>query len=45
MATRATARQAEISAILTADPEHDLYKIVKIGSTCPICAPLEGPGI
>ena len=42
MATRATARQAEISAILTADPEHDLYKIVKIGSTCPICAPLEG---
>lgn len=42
MATRATARQAEVSAILTADPEHDLYKIVKIGSTCPICAPLEG---
>lgn len=42
MATRTTARQAEVSAILTADPEHDLYKIVKIGSTCPICAPLEG---
>lgn len=42
MATRATARQAEVSAILTADPEHDLYKIVKIGSTCPVCAPLEG---
>ncbi|WP_024348023.1 phage minor capsid protein [Lacrimispora indolis] len=42
MATRATARQAEVSAILTADPDHDLYKIVKIGSTCPICAPLEG---
>lgn len=42
MATRATARQAEVSAILTADPDHDLYRIVKIGSTCPVCAPLEG---
>lgn len=42
MATRATARQAEVSAILTADPDHDLYRIVKNGSTCPICAPLEG---
>jgi hypothetical protein len=42
MATRATARQAEVSAILTADPDHDLYRIVKLGSTCPICAPLEG---
>lgn len=42
MATRTTARQAEVAAILTADPNHDLYRIVKIGSTCPICAPLEG---
>lgn len=42
MATRATARQAEVAAILTADPDHDLYRIVKIGSTCPVCAPLEG---
>lgn len=42
MATRATARQAEVTAILMADPDYDLYKIVKIGSTCPICAPLEG---
>lgn len=42
MATRATARQAEVSAVLTADPDHDLYRIVKIGSTCPMCAPLEG---
>lgn len=42
MATRATARQAEVSAILMADPGHDLYEIVRIGSTCPICAPLEG---
>lgn len=42
MVTRTTARQAEISAILTADPGHDLYQIVRIGSTCPVCAPLEG---
>lgn len=42
MATRATARQAEVAAMLTADPDHDLYRIVKIGSTCPVCAPLEG---
>lgn len=42
MVARTTARQAEISAILTADPNHDLYQIVKIGSTCPICAALEG---
>ncbi len=42
MAVRTTARQAEVTAILTADPEHDLYKITKIGSTCPVCAPLEG---
>ena len=41
MATRTTARQAEVSAILTAD-DHDLYQIVKIGSTCPLCAPYEG---
>ena len=41
MATRATARQAAVSAVLTADPNHDLYRIVKIGSTCPLCAPLE----
>lgn len=41
MAVRTTARQAEVAAILTAD-EHDLWQIVKIGSTCPVCAPLEG---
>lgn len=41
MATRTTARQAEVSAVLTAD-EHDLWQIAKIGSTCPVCAPLEG---
>lgn len=41
MATRTTARQAEVAAVLTAD-DHDLWQIVKIGSTCPVCAPLEG---
>ena len=38
MCTRTTARQAEV---LTAD-DHDLWQIVKIGSTCPVCASLEG---
>lgn len=42
MATRTTARQAQVAAVLTKDPSHDLYQIVKIGSTCPVCAPLEG---
>ena len=41
MAVRTTARQAEIAAILTAD-DYDLWQIVKIGTTCPVCAPLEG---
>ncbi len=41
MATRTTARQAQVAAILTAD-DYDLWQIVKIGTTCPVCAPLEG---
>ena len=41
MCVRTTARQAEVAAILTSD-DHDLWQIVKIGSTCPVCAPLEG---
>lgn len=41
MCARTTARQAEVAAILTAD-DYDLWQIVKIGSTCPVCAPLEG---
>lgn len=41
MATRTTARQAEVASILTAD-DWDLWQISKIGSTCPVCAPLEG---
>lgn len=41
MATRTTARQAEVAAILSKD-DHDLYKISNIGSTCPLCAVYEG---
>lgn len=41
MCTRTTARQAEVAAVLTAD-DHDLWQISRIGSTCPVCAPLEG---
>ena len=41
MAVRTTARQAEVSAMLTMD-DHDLWQIVRIGSTCPVCAALEG---
>ena len=42
MATRTTARQAEVAAVLSKDEGHDLYQIVKIGSTCPVCAVYEG---
>lgn len=42
MACRTTSRQAEIMAVLTADPEQDLYMISKHGTTCPLCAPYEG---
>lgn len=41
MAVRTTARQAEVAAMLSAD-DYDLWQIVRIGSTCPVCAPLEG---
>lgn len=42
MVTRTTSRQAEITAVLTADPEHDLYMISSHGTTCRLCAPFEG---
>lgn len=42
MVTRTTSRQAEVLAVLTADEEHDLYKISSHGTTCAICAPFEG---
>lgn len=41
MAVRTTVRQAQVSAVLTAD-DHDLWKIKEIGSTCPLCASYEG---
>ena len=41
MAVRTTVHQAQVSAVLTED-EHDLYKILAIGSTCPICSAYEG---
>lgn len=42
MVTRTTSRQAEVMAVLTADPGHDLYMISSHGTTCPLCAPFEG---
>lgn len=42
MVTRTTSRQAEILAVLSADPEQDLYKISSHNTTCPLCAPYEG---
>lgn len=42
MVARTTSRQAEVTAVLTADPEQDLYQISSHGTTCGICAPLEG---
>lgn len=42
MVSRSTSRQAEILSVLTADPEHDLYRISSHGTTCGLCAPYEG---
>lgn len=42
MVSRTTSRQAEVLAVLTADPEQDLYKISSHGTSCPLCAPYEG---
>ena len=42
MVTRTTSRQAEVLAVLSADPEHDLYKISSHSTTCALCAPYEG---
>ena len=42
MVSRTTSRQAEVLAVLTADPEQDLYQISSHGTTCAICAPFEG---
>lgn len=42
MVSRTTSRQAEVLAVLTADPEQDLYRISSHGTTCALCAPYEG---
>ena len=42
MVSRTTSRQAEVLAVLTADPEQDLYQISRHGTTCGLCAPYEG---
>lgn len=42
MVSRTTSRQAEVLAVLTADPEQDLYQISSHGTTCGLCAPYEG---
>ena len=42
MVCRTTSRQAEVLAVITADESQDLYQITTIGTTCEICAPLEG---
>ena len=41
MATRTTARQAQVAAILTGS-DHDLWQIAAVGTTCPLCAAFEG---
>ena len=42
MVLRTTSRQAEVLSVLTENPDHDLYEISKHGTTCKLCAPLEG---
>ena len=42
MVSRTTSRQAEVMAVLTADPEQDLYRISRNGTSCSLCAPYEG---
>lgn len=42
MVLRTTSRQAEVLSVLTENPDHDLYQITRHGTTCPLCAPLEG---
>ncbi|WP_312281380.1 phage minor capsid protein [Oscillibacter sp.] len=42
MVTRTTSRQAVNVAVLTKDPDQDLFKMSRHGTTCPACAPYEG---
>lgn len=41
MVTRTTTRQAEVLAVLTKDPEQDLYTIKGADDPCGICAPYQ----
>lgn len=41
MVTRTTTRQAEVLAVLTQDPEHDLYTIKGASDPCGLCAPYQ----
>ena len=41
MVTRTTARQAEVLAVLTQDPKHDLYTIKGVDDPCGLCAPYQ----
>lgn len=42
MVLRTTSRQASNLAVLTADPNQDLYQISSHATSCPLCAPYEG---
>lgn len=42
MVCRTTSRQAQVLSVLERDRGQDLFKITSVGSTCPLCAPLEG---
>lgn len=42
MVLRTTSRQAEVLSVLTQDPQWDLYKISRHGTSCKLCAPFEG---
>lgn len=42
MVIRTSSRQASNMGTLFADADHDLYLMSEHGTTCPICAPLEG---
>ena len=41
MVTRTTIRQAEVLAVLTQDPDHDLYTIKGASDPCGLCAPYQ----
>lgn len=42
MVSRTTAEQAAVLAILTRDPDQDLYRISSVADPCGVCAPFSG---